>query len=297
MFVPFVARLSLVGAVVLASPSLYAARVAVLSPKVESDSPVSEGRRNKFHDSLTQGLTEAAGGQWTVLSSEEVRQRLAGREDLLSCQQGSCVGQVASQLQIDRVVVPKITMKSVVGGNAYQILLTAIDPSGKQSDVIFAERCGDDSEGCNLSRAFESMRKTASGLPAKLTVTAPASQPRPACPAGGVIYRLLSGSATAANGWRRRSHRAGRSLSAVSWEPLERMAGTSPLMLRDDRPAQSAGTESSGVREVDRRSCTRGQMPASKGYRRRNAPGAVYLKAERRSRGQHGNTARTSARL
>lgn len=177
MFVPFVARLSLVGAVVLASPSLYAARVAVLSPKVESDSPVTEGRRNKFHDSLTQGLTEAAGGQWTVLSSEEVRQRLAGREDLLSCQQGSCVGQVASQLQIDRVVVPKITMKSVVGGNAYQILLTAIDPSGKQSDVIFAERCGDDSEGCNLSRAFESMRKTASGLPAKLTVTAPASQP------------------------------------------------------------------------------------------------------------------------
>lgn len=177
MFVPFVARLSLVGAVLLASPSLYAARVAVLSPKVESDSPVTEGRRNKFHDSLTQGLTEAAGGQWTVLSSEEVRQRLAGRDDLLSCQQGACVGQVAAQLQIDRVIVPKITMKSVVGGNSYQILLTAIDPAGKQSDIIFAERCGDDSEGCNLSRAFESMRKTAAALPAKLTVTPPPSQP------------------------------------------------------------------------------------------------------------------------
>lgn len=177
MFVPFVARLSLVGAVVLASPSLYAARVAVLSPKVESDSAVTEGRRNKFHDSLTQGLTEATGGQWTVLSSEEVRQRLAGREDLLGCQQGACVGQVAAQLQVDRLVVPKITMKSVVGGNAYQILLTAIDPSGKQSDVIFADRCGDDGEGCNLSRAFESMRKTAAALPAKLMVSPPVSQP------------------------------------------------------------------------------------------------------------------------
>lgn len=184
MFAPSVARLSLVGAVLLASPSLYAARLAVLSPKVDSDSPVSEGRRNKFHDSLSQGLVDAAGSGWTVLSAEEVRQRLAGRDDLLSCQQGPCIGQVAAQLQVDRVVVPKIVMKSVVGGSAYQILLTAIDPNGKQGDVIFAERCGDDNEGCNLSRAFDSMKKTAGALVPKLNSTAQSrpvvETPRPA---------------------------------------------------------------------------------------------------------------------
>ena len=182
MFAPFVARLSLVGAIFLTSSSLYAARLAVLSPKVDSDSPVSEGRRNKFHDSLAQGLVDSAGSGWTVLSAEEVRQRLAGRDDLLSCQQGACIGQVAAQLQVDRVVVPKIAMKSAVGGSAYQIILTAMDPNGKHSNVIFSERCGDDNEGCNLSRAFDAMRKTAAALVPKLTIAAPpqpVETPRP----------------------------------------------------------------------------------------------------------------------
>lgn len=174
MFAQSVARLSLVGAVLLASPSLYAARLAVLSPKVDSDSPVSEGRRNKFHDSLSQGLLEAAGSDWTVISAEEVRQRLAGRDNLLSCQQGTCITQVATQLQVDRVVVAQISMKGAVGGSSYQIRLTTIDPSGKQGDTVHSERCGDDSEGCNLSRAFDSMRKTAVALVPKLKQATPA---------------------------------------------------------------------------------------------------------------------------
>jgi hypothetical protein len=182
MFAPSIARLSLVGAVLLASPSLYAARLAVLSPKVDSDSPVSDGRRNKFHDSLSQGLVEAAGSEWTVLSSEEVRLRLVGRDDLLACQQGSCAAQVAALLQVDRVIVSNISMKSAIGGSAYQIRLTALDPSGKQGEVTHTDRCGDDNEGCNLSRAFDSLRKSSLALVPKLKVApaAPVEVARPA---------------------------------------------------------------------------------------------------------------------
>ncbi|HNI60614.1 MAG TPA: hypothetical protein PKW11_11770, partial [Pseudomonadota bacterium] len=103
MFAPTAARLSLVGAVLLFSPSLHAARLAVLAPKIDSDSPVSDGRRNKMHDALAQGLSDAGGAEWTALSGEEVRQRLAASPDVLSCQKGGCVGQAASQLQLDRV--------------------------------------------------------------------------------------------------------------------------------------------------------------------------------------------------
>ncbi len=173
MLVPKVARLSLVGAVLLFSPSLFAARVAVLAPKIESDSTVSEGRRNKMHDSLAQGLGDAAGSDWAVLSAEEVRQRLSSNADLLNCQKGGCINQVASQLQVDRVVVAQLAIKNAVGGSTYQIRLTAIDPTGKQTDVAHSGRCGDDGEGCNLTRAFESMRKTSMEFVPKLKPAAP----------------------------------------------------------------------------------------------------------------------------
>ena len=189
MFAPTCARLSLVGAVLLFSPSLFAARLAVLAPKVDADSPVSEGRRNKMHDALAQGLSDVAGADFTVLSGEEVRQRLSGSADVLNCQKGGCIAQASSQLQLDRVIVAQITMKTAVGGSAYQIRLTAIDPTGKQGEISYAGRCGDEGEGCNLTRAFESMRKTSMELlpklkpaatpPVEVAKTEPVAQPVP----------------------------------------------------------------------------------------------------------------------
>ena len=45
-----------------------------------------------------------------------------------------------------------------VGGSAYTIELLTFDQAGTALAMAGTERCGDDSDGCNLSRAYEALR-------------------------------------------------------------------------------------------------------------------------------------------
>jgi hypothetical protein len=198
MIAPRFARQFLVGGMLLFSPSVFAARLAVLPPKVESESsaPVKEARRSKMHDAFSQGLTETMGSDWTALSSEEIRQRLAGKDDLLACQQGDCIKRVASQVQVDRVVVVTVSMKNAASGTAYQFRLAAIDPAGKVREVSHAGRCGDDSDGCNWNGALDAMRKTGAELwPKVLASAAPAVATSPVEKLGNGGDKAATGSA------------------------------------------------------------------------------------------------------
>lgn len=137
-----------------------AAKVAVLPPKVESDTAVSEGRRSKFHDSFVQGLRDAAVAGTDVLAADAVRSALEGSPELTLCVEGSCIGQAAQKLAADRIVVPRLQMKDSVGGSSYRISLSVYDRSGAPLPVTGSETCGDDSEGCNLAKAFAAMRRS-----------------------------------------------------------------------------------------------------------------------------------------
>lgn len=170
MWVSNFVRLFLVGGVLLGSPSLFAARVAVLPPKIEADPPLSEGRRNKMHDTLAQGLREAA-SDWTVLSAEETR-RLLQNTDLSACESPACMGQVAKKLQTDHVVAATIAVKSAATGSTYVYRLRAFEASGQGREVPHTGRCGDDGDGCNWAGALDSLRKTAALL-VPLLKTAP----------------------------------------------------------------------------------------------------------------------------
>jgi hypothetical protein len=180
-FPSVLARLSLVGAIIGAAPVALAARVAVLPPSIDSHSPFSDGKRNKFHDTLTKGLQDEAGVSTTVVPADEVRQRLRGNAELLSCQSGPCLSQVAAQLSADRLVVARIAVKGAVGGSAYTIELSTFDQTGAALPMTGTERCGDDSDGCNLSRAYEALRRASAGLAAQLVAekTAPKVADKP----------------------------------------------------------------------------------------------------------------------
>lgn len=176
-FPSVLARLSLVGAIVGAAPVALAARVAVLVPNIDAHPPFSEGKRNKFHDTLTKGLQDEAGVSTTVIPADEVRQRLRGNAELQSCQSGPCLSQVAAQLSADRLVVARIGVKGSIGGSAYTIELSTFDQAGATLAMTGTERCGDDSDGCNLSRAYEALRRASAGLAAQLVAEKTAPKP------------------------------------------------------------------------------------------------------------------------
>lgn len=174
---------TIAGTVVGAAPAALAARVAVLPPSIDSHSPFSEGKRNKFHDTLTKGLADEAGVSNTVIPADEVRQKLRGNSELLGCQSGPCLSQVAQQLSADRLVVARIGVKGAVGGSAYTIELSVFDQAGGSLPLTGTERCGDDSDGCNLSRAYEALRRASAGIAGQIvaekTTARPVDKPPP----------------------------------------------------------------------------------------------------------------------
>lgn len=130
---------------------------------------MSEGRRNKFHDTLAAGLKEAAGTDTTVITAEEVRFALGDRPELLGCTEGSCLQKIAELLKADRLIVPIIGIKSAVGGSAYKIGLHVYDRSGTALPIVGSESCGDDSDGCNLARAFGAMKRSTASIASQLS--------------------------------------------------------------------------------------------------------------------------------
>lgn len=165
------ARLVVVGLLTttVAATTAHAARVAIQIPHVDSESTVSEGRRNKFHDTLAAGLKDAAGTDTTVVTAEEVRFALGDHPELLGCSEGACLRQVAEMLKVDRLIVATIGIKSAVGGSAYKIGLHVYDRSGTALPIVGSESCGDDSDGCNLSRAFEALKRSTASIAGQLS--------------------------------------------------------------------------------------------------------------------------------
>lgn len=181
----------------------WAGKVAVLLPIIDSDGSVSEGKRNKFHDNLVSGLQGAATSDVQVISADELRSAVAGRSDWATCQSSPCAAQIAKATAADRVVVPKITVRSTAGGSSYVIELQTYDKLGVLLPLTGKETCGDASEGCNLTRAYDSMKRATASLaaqigsqtlPERLTTGASAS---PASPP--VAARETTASATASS--------------------------------------------------------------------------------------------------
>lgn len=174
---------------VLAGPhAAHAARVAILQPRVDADSKISEGKRQKFHETLTAGLQEAASADTVVVPASEVRETLHGSRELLECQEGACLNKAAAQLKADRLIVPQINIKGSVGGSAYKIALSVYDATGAPLPILGTEACGDESDGCTLPRAYEAMKRAAAAVaaqvavptvPEKLAPPPPAPQPVP----------------------------------------------------------------------------------------------------------------------
>lgn len=176
------------------APSARAARIAVQVPFIESDTPISEGRRKKFHDTLVAGLKEASGPESTVIAGEEVRTALLGKPDLLGCDAGPCLHEVAELIQADRLIVARITLKSAVGGSAYRIALATYEPSGAALPLKGSATCGDDSEGCNLSRALEALKHSTASLAEQLGAPVqPAPPPAMPAPAPSSVPVALGG--------------------------------------------------------------------------------------------------------
>lgn len=147
-----------------AGPVAWAARVAVLPPKVDSDATVSEGKKSKFHDTLTQGLQDGADARTQVVPAEEVRKALEDRPDLSGCVSGPCIGQAASAIKADRIVVPRVTIKGSVGGSAYSVSLAVFDASGAALPIVSSERCGDETDGCNLAKAYDALKRATAAI-------------------------------------------------------------------------------------------------------------------------------------
>lgn len=171
---------------VLAGPqTALAARVALLQPRVDADSKISEGKRQKFHETLTAGLQEAASADTVVVPASEVRETLRGSRELLECQEGACLNKAAAQLKVDRLIVPQINIKGSVGGSAYKIALSVYDASGAPLPILGTEACGDESDGCTLPRAYEAMKRAAAAVAAQVaTPTVPEKlAPPPPTPA------------------------------------------------------------------------------------------------------------------
>lgn len=154
-----------------------ATKVAVHVPAIESDLKISEGRRGKFHETLIAGLS-GAGGDVTVLRADEVRSRLAGRAELINCQFGACLGKVASALEVDRLIVPRIGVRDAVGGAAYKISIAVYDRAGNPLPISGNDSCGSDVEGCVLAKALEAMRRSTAGIAGE--VGKPSASERPA---------------------------------------------------------------------------------------------------------------------
>lgn len=165
------------------APSARAARIAVQVPFIESDTPISEGRRNKFHDTLVAGLKEAPGPEPTVIAGAEVRAALGDKPNLLICYDGPCLHEVAELVQADRLIVARITLKSAVVGSAYRIALSVYEQSGAALPLQGSETCGDDSEGCNLSRALAALKRSTASLAKQLDAPLRPAPPSPAMPA------------------------------------------------------------------------------------------------------------------
>lgn len=147
-----------------AEAGAHAARVAVHVPIVESDGKVTEGRRSKFHDVLVTGLKEAASADTTVITGEEIRFALGDKPSLLDCKEGPCLQKVAELVKADRLLVARITIKSAVGGSSYKIAISVYDQNGVATPISGSESCGDDSEGCNLNRAFAALKRSTASL-------------------------------------------------------------------------------------------------------------------------------------
>jgi hypothetical protein len=179
---PTSARLVVAGlfATFMATASAQAAKVAVQVPIVESDTKISEGRRNKFHDTLVSGLKEAASTDTTIITGEEVRFALGDKPSLLDCHEGACLQKVAELLKADRLIIARINIKSSVGGSAYKIALSVYDANGNAVPVTGSESCGDEIEGCNLARAFDALKRSTASIASQLMSPSPAKQePQP----------------------------------------------------------------------------------------------------------------------
>lgn len=201
---PAITAVSTVAVPALASAASLT--VAVHVPVIESDLKLSEGRRNKFHETLVAGLAGAVGPDVTVVRAEEVRSALAGKADLIGCRVEGCMSRLANALQADRVIIPRITVKDAVGGAAYKVSLTVFDRLGTELPITARDGCGDDMEGCNLAKALDSMKRATAGMAAEVVkpttveskAAAAASAPVAAAPSASSSSPASMGSSSTA---------------------------------------------------------------------------------------------------
>jgi hypothetical protein len=113
-----------------------------------------------------------------VVPAEEVRQKLGVHSLLGQCQSGPCLSDVAAKLSADRLIVAHIEVKGAVGGSAYNIELKVFDQAGTPLPMNSNENCGDDSDGCNLTRAYETLRRASANI-AGMIVAEKAPPPKP----------------------------------------------------------------------------------------------------------------------
>lgn len=152
-------------------------KVAIHVPTLESDLKISEGRRNKFHDTLVAGLVGGVPSDTTVLRADEVRTRVAGKSELASCQYGACVSKVANALEVDRLIIPRIGVRDAVGGAAYKISLAVYDRAGNPLPISGSDACGNDVEGCVLAKALDAMKRASASIAAEVGKPAGADKP------------------------------------------------------------------------------------------------------------------------
>lgn len=154
-----------------------ATKVAIHVPTLESDLKISEGRRNKFHDTLVAGLQGGVSADASVLRADEVRTRLAGKAELINCQYGACVSKVANALEVDRLIIPRIGVRDAVGGAAYKISLSVYDRAGNPLPISGSDACGNDVEGCVLAKALDAMKRASASIAAEVSKPAGAEKP------------------------------------------------------------------------------------------------------------------------
>lgn len=183
-----------------------AMKVAISVPTLESDLKISEGRRNKFHDTLVAGLVGGVPSDTTVLRADEVRTRVAGKSELASCQFGACVSKVANALEVDRLIIPRIGVRDAVGGAAYKISLAVYDRAGNPLPISGSDACGNDVEGCVLAKALDAMKRASASIATEVgtekpvavaTVTSPATNSPTGSSPSGTTSATASASASA----------------------------------------------------------------------------------------------------
>lgn len=171
--------------VVGAAATAQAERVAPLSPAIEP--PPAPELKIRFHDAVGRGLQQGGQVGVDVVAGADVRTRLMGADDLLTCTQGACLTRAVAELRADRLVVTEV----VIRGKSYSFTLRLLDQGG-QEVWHTSESC----DICSVREADELLAQAAARVApwvsrpgptdkAKQAAAKPVPPPKPVVPEPG----------------------------------------------------------------------------------------------------------------